>query len=129
LIFFSAHSIPLVDAARSNYVEQLQWTCRAVIEKSCTPFPWELVYQSRSGPAEHWLGPDIMERIDELAMAGQVESVIVSPLGFFCENMETEYDLDVEIGEYCAIRGINFCRSKTVGVTPKICRLITEMMK
>ena len=126
-ILFSAHSIPLTDAAQSHYVEQLHKTCQSVIEKSGTSLPWELVYQSRSGPAEHWLGPDIKERIGELKAVGRIESVIVSPVGFFCENMETEYDLDVEVGEYCMNLGLSYYRAKAVGAMPPICRLIAAM--
>jgi len=128
-ILFSAHSIPLADAARCQYVQQLQSTCRAVIEKSGTQLPWELVYQSRSGPAEHWLGPDIKDRIRELAATGQCRSVIVSPIGFFCENMETEYDLDIEVDECCAELGLSFSRCKAVGAMPGICRLICAALK
>ena len=129
VIMFSAHSILCVDAARCHYVEQLLSTCRAVIEKSGITIPWELVYQSRSGASEHWLGPDIKERIRELFAAGRVESVIVSPIGFFCENMETEYDLDVEVGACCAELGLSFSRVKTVGTTAKICQMITDMIE
>ena len=128
-IFFSAHSIPLADAARSHYVEQLQSTCRSVIEKSGMAIPWELVYQSRSGAAEYWLGPDIKERIRALATEKRIESVIVVPIGFFCENMETEYDLDVEVGECCTELGLNFFRTRAVGAMPKICRMIAELMR
>ena len=126
VLLFSAHSISLADSARCHYVEQLQSTCQKIVEKSGTPIPWELVYQSRSGLAEHWLGPDIKERINELATDGRVESVIVSPIGFFCENMETEYDLDMEVGEHCAKLGINFYRTRAVGTMPQICRMIVE---
>jgi ferrochelatase len=58
---------------------------------------------------------------------GGVESIIVSPIGFFCENMETECDLDMEVGKYCRELGLNFFRAKAVGAMPKICRLITEL--
>ena len=126
-VLFSAHSIPLTDAERSHYVEQLQSACRSVIQKSRTSLPWDLVYQSRSGAAEHWLGPDIEEHIVELAAWRQVESLIVSPIGFFCENMETEYDLDVEVGGRCAALGFSFHRAKAVGAMPEVCRLIVEL--
>ena len=127
-ILFSAHSIPIADAARSHYVEQLQMSCRSIIEKSGTSIPWELVYQSRSGPASHWLGPDIRERISELAAEG-VGSVIVLPLGFFCENRETEYDLDIEVGEHCAKLGLSLFRAKAVGAMPKICHMILALAR
>ena len=127
IVLFSAHSILFTDAIRCQYVQQLQSTCGAVIEQvfewGGVSLPWELVYQSRSGASEHWLGPDIKERIRELA-AGQCQSVIVSPIGFFCENMETEYDLDIEVGECCAELGLSFYRAKAVGAMPKICRLL-----
>jgi len=126
-ILFSAHSIPLADATRSSYVRQLQSTCRVVIDKINTSIPWELVYQSRSGTAEHWLGPDIQERINELAATGVVESVLVSPIGFFCENMETEYDLDVEVRKRCEELGLTFRRAKATGTLPQICRLTAEL--
>ena len=128
VVLFSAHSIPFVDAARCPYVRQLQATCQKVIEKSGTRLPWELVYQSRSGPPERWLGPDIKERLRELATEG-CRSVVVSPIGFFCENMETEYDLDVEVGEECAELGLSFFRSRAVGALPKICRMIVELVE
>jgi len=126
-ILFSAHSIPLADAVRSHYVEQLQSTCRKVIEKSGVSIPWTLVYQSRSGRAEHWLEPDIKERIRELTAEGNIKSIIVVPIGFFCENMETEYDLDIEVGECCRALGLSFHRAKAVGAIPPICRLIVEL--
>ena len=127
VLLFAAHSIPLADAARSHYVEQLQSTCRKVIEKSGTAIPWELVYQSRSGPAEHWLSPDIKERIRELAAEGKYRQVIASPIGFFCENMETEYDLDVEVGECCRELSLDFQRVKAVGTMPKIFQMIGKL--
>jgi ferrochelatase len=130
LILFSAHSIPLVDAERSPYTEQLQWACRKVIDLSGTTIPWELVYQSRSGPAIHWLGPDIRQRISEIGGktdgTKQYQTVIVVPIGFFCENMETQNDLDLEAGRLCLELGLDFVRAKTVGADPKICRMIVQ---
>lgn len=137
-ILFTAHSIPVADAAQCHYVEQLQSTCRKVIRqcllhRDITTIPWELVYQSQSrnrggNAAEHWLGPDIRERLRMLATEG-CRSVIVSPIGFLCENMETEYDLDIEVGECCSDLGIAFYRTKAVGATPLICRLVQQLLQ
>jgi ferrochelatase len=129
IVLFSAHSIPKSDAKISTYSSQLTQTCRSVIEKCGTPdLPWGLVYQSRSGSAENWLGPDIKDRIREIAKTGQYRSVIVSPIGFFCENMETANDLDLEVGELCAELGLGFVRARAVGASPKICRMIREIV-
>ena len=48
-LLFTAHSIPLSMAAGSDYVPQLEETCRLVAERVGRP-RWRLVYQSRSGP-------------------------------------------------------------------------------
>jgi ferrochelatase len=128
MILFSAHSIPKTDAAKSNYIAQLNKTCRTIIEKtSFSTLSWEIVYQSRSGLAEHWLEPEIKERIQEIAANGQYRTVIVSPVGFFCENMETVNDLDLEVGGLCDKLGLSFVRARAVGASPKICRMIVEM--
>ncbi|MDR2706888.1 MAG: ferrochelatase [Planctomycetaceae bacterium] len=131
LVLFSAHSIPKSDAACSNYVTQLRQACRLVIEKCYTlSLTWELVFQSRSGTAEHWLTPDIKDRIREIAATRQYRTIIVSPIGFFCENMETVNDLDWEVGKICCEAGIRFIRAKAISTLQKTCKMIaTEIIK
>ncbi len=129
-VIFTAHSIPKADAENSKYVEQLSETCKKVAELcGLRRADWELAWQSRglrALPGE-WLEPDVSSRVEELAQTG-CRSVVVVPIGFFCENMETANDLDLELGEWCRRRGLRFYRAKTVGATPKICRMIGEML-
>lgn len=128
LVLFSAHSIPQSDAEKSPYVSQLLRTCRRVVEL-CGPFPFELVFQSRSGGStERWLEPDIRDRVREIGASKEYAAIVVSPIGFFCENMETLYDLDCEIGEICNASGLLFFRAGAVGAAPKICRMIREIV-
>ena len=127
-VFFTAHSILRSDANTSDYETQLTETCRLVAEL-CGPLPWELAWQSRGGgPSEDWLGPDIKDRITQIASEGRYRSVVVSPIGFFCENMETVRDLDLELGELCEKLKLGFARAQAVGASPKICRMICEMI-
>ena len=125
-ILFTAHSIPKADAIQSHYVEQLQSACRLVIKHVADGMSWELVYQSRSGVSDHWLGPDIKERISQLAEQN-CRRLVVSPIGFFCENMETQYDLDIEAGRCCVESGIEYHRAFAVGAMPKCCRMILDL--
>ncbi|MDR0608774.1 MAG: ferrochelatase [Planctomycetaceae bacterium] len=136
LVLFSAHSIPNSDTACSNYVTQLRQACRLVIEKSYIAslniplLTWELVFQSRSGTAEDWLAPDIKDRIREIAATGQYRTIIVLPIGFFCENMETVNDLDWEIGNICYETGLRFVRARAIGTLQKTCKMIAaEIIK
>ena len=43
--------------------------------------------------------------------------------------METQYDLDIEVGECCAELGLSFHRAKAVGAMPKICQMIVELVR
>ena len=129
VILFSAHSIPVEDARHSPYVAQLNECCRETIAK-VGRVPWELVFQSRSGsPTEPWLEPDIKNRIKKIAAEGRYRSVVVVPIGFFCENFETVYDLDLEVGSLCDEAGLGYLRAPAVGASPKICRMIYDLMR
>ena len=126
-ILFTAHSIPEQDAANSAYLGQLHATCRAVIDK-IGAFPYELVFQSRSGrPTESWIGPDILDRVRGIAKECRCRSIVVSPIGFLCENFETFWDLDQEAAELCEELGLGFVRAEAVGAKSKICRMIREL--
>ena len=126
-VLFTAHSIPKSDTGVSEYVDQLTECARKIIEL-CGLLSWELIWQSRSaGCPDDWLGPDIKDRIREIDAEGRYRTVVVSPLGFFCENMETANDLDLELGKLCDELDLGFFRARAVGASPKICRMIREM--
>jgi protoheme ferro-lyase len=152
LIFFTAHSIPQDDPFAGNYVEQLNFACRAVIEKcrsirrDLPNIEWELVYQSqpisqnknndqnnRNNQTKQWLSPSIKNKISTLVEQSKTtkisatKNVIISPIGFFCENMETINDLDFELGDICAGSSIEFTRVLTVGTMPKIYEMIVQL--
>ncbi len=142
-VLFTAHSIPKTDADNSDYVAQLTKTCKNVAALcGLNDADWELAWQSRplvGGPSNRavsdragqgeWLEPDVKERVTELARWGKSRSVVVVPIGFFCENMETVNDLDLELGELCKPLGLRFYRARTVGASAKICKMIGEMCK
>ena len=64
LVLFSAHSIPKAMADNSRYEEQLREAAKLVCQ-AANHGPWELVFQSRSGPPQQpWLEPDVCDRIE-----------------------------------------------------------------
>jgi len=80
--------------------------------------PWQLVYQSRSGPpTQPWLEPDINDAIAELPARG-VKAVVIVPLGFVSDHMEVLWDLDNEALTTCAEHGLFGLRTPTPGVDP-----------
>ena len=79
---------------------------------------WELVYQSRSGPAtQPWLEPDVCDVIGELPSRG-VEAVVIVPLGFVSDHMEVLWDLDTEAMDAAQAAGIRAVRTPTPGIDP-----------
>ena len=72
---------------------------------------WMLAYQSKGQRPGEWLGPDIAEVMDRAATQG-FSAVVVCPIGFATEHMETRYDLDVVEARRAEDLGIRFARGQ-----------------
>jgi protoporphyrin/coproporphyrin ferrochelatase len=134
-LIFTAHSIPLAAAERSPYVAQLRESCRLAAEHllqwplAASQAAWELAFQSRSGPpAQPWLEPDIRDYLRRLSRSGDAADVVIAPIGFVCECMETVYDLDVEVASLCDELGIKMVRAATVGGHPRLVAMVRELV-
>lgn len=128
-VLFSTHSIPTGDAERSapdgadlgpggGYEAQHLAVGRAVMERVTVPdgvtIGSQLVYQSRSGPpSQPWLEPDINDSI--AALAGEVDAVVIAPLGFVSDHLEVLWDLDNEAIETAREHGLDAIRVATPG--------------
>ena len=124
-VIYTAHSIPLSMADTSDYVKQLQESCRLVSE-SLRIADWRLVYQSRSGPpSQPWLEPDIGDVLRETNAGAKVAVV---PIGFVSDHMEVLYDLDTEAQAIAQERGISMVRAATVEVHTKFLAMIRELI-
>ncbi len=130
LLLFTAHSIPTSMAASSGpdgdaYVTALREAAAAVAGDR----PWELVFQSRSGPPQvPWLEPDVGDRIEELHGQGLREVVMV-PIGFTSDHVEVLYDLDTQAQERVAtLPGMVAHRAATVGTAPAFVRMLRDLV-
>jgi ferrochelatase len=93
VLLFSAHGLPqrFVDAG-DPYVAETQATVRGVLARLGVPNRHALAYQSRTGPVK-WIGPGTDEVLRELGGEG-VRSVLVVPVSFVSDHIETLYELD-----------------------------------
>ncbi|HBL12755.1 MAG TPA: ferrochelatase [Cyanobacteria bacterium UBA11162] len=118
-IFFSAHGVPLsyVTEAGDPYQEEIE-KCTALIMKTLNRSnPHTLAYQSRVGPVE-WLKPYTEEAIAELGSQG-VKDVVVVPISFVSEHIETLQEIDIEYRELAEESGIeNFQRVPALNTHP-----------
>jgi len=125
-VLFTAHSVPVAMAETSEYVQQLNESCRLVGEDVGLT-GWQLVYQSRSGPpGQAWLEPDIG---DVLRAMERGQDVVIVPIGFISDHMEVLYDLDTEARQISDERGLNMVRAATIGVHPKFLSMIRELIR
>jgi ferrochelatase len=138
-ILFSTHSIPSGDADRSGprdrgfgeggaYAAQHRAVAEVVVREAGTDIPWQLVYQSRSGPpTQPWLEPDVNDVIAGFASEG-VEAVVIVPLGFVSDHMEVLWDLDTEATETAERHGIAALRTPTPGTHPAYVRGLVDLV-
>lgn len=109
-IFFSAHGLPVKYVTRLGdpYQAQTEATVRFVMTRLRAlgyTNNFTLAYQSRVGPVQ-WLQPYTDDKIRELAQEG-VDSLVVVPISFVSEHIETLEEIDVEYRELaleCGIR-------------------------
>ncbi|MGN6327042.1 ferrochelatase [Pseudolysinimonas sp.] len=138
-VLFATHSIPTGDAERSGprdrdwpaggaYPTQHLAVAEVVMGEAGTTVPWQLVYQSRSGPpTQPWLEPDVNDVIAELPGEG-VEAVVIVPLGFVSDHMEVLWDLDTEATETAEGHGLIAIRTPTPGTHPAYVRGLVDLV-
>jgi protoporphyrin/coproporphyrin ferrochelatase len=106
-VMLTAHSLPkrVVDR-EPDYVDQLRETAEAVAKAAeLSDQQWSFVYQSAGHTPEEWLKPDMLDVLPELARAGH-RQVVVAPVQFLADHLETLYDIDVGGREQAHAAGI-----------------------
>jgi ferrochelatase len=105
LILFSAHSLPLDVIDRGDaYPQEVGASVQRVVEQLGRSNPYILAYQSDVGPVR-WLGPSTEQVLRRLGARGQ-EHVLVIPIAFTSDHIETLSELDKEYGEVAHQAGI-----------------------
>jgi ferrochelatase len=93
-----AHSIPERFVRKGDpYVEQVEVTVAGILEVlnrgSQEPLPWLLAYQSQVGPVK-WVGPTVPQALEVFVSDG-LRNVIVAPVSFVSDHLETLYEIDL----------------------------------
>ncbi len=118
-IFFSAHGVPIsyVEEAGDPYQREIEECTRLIMQTLNRPNSYTLAYQSRVGPVE-WLQPYTEDALQELAEQG-VKDLVVVPISFVSEHIETLQEIDMEYRELAEEAGIeNFHRVPALNSHP-----------
>lgn len=117
-VLFTAHSLPqrIIDAG-DPYPAELRSTAVAVAAKIGLQenTQWSIAWQSAGRTPEPWIGPDILDVIDQLAtQSTPAEGVLVSACGFVADHLEVLFDLDIEALHRAQQHGLAFARTECV---------------
>lgn len=125
-VVFTAHSVPEAPAGRDPYPEQLRETSE-LVAAAAEVDDWEFAFQSAGRTADRWLGPDVLETLAGIADSGY-ESVVVQPIGFVADHLETLYDLDVEARRVAESRGLAFSRAAMPNEDPAFSEVLAGVV-
>ncbi len=129
LLLFSAHSLPLSVIDRGDaYPQEVGASVQAVVEQLGRPNPYLLAYQSEVGPVR-WLGPSTERVIERLGARGQKDLLVV-PIAFTSDHIETLSELDLEYGEVAHRVGItHYQRTPALNDRPQFIDALADIVR
>jgi ferrochelatase len=126
-VLFTAHNVPLENVLEGDpYVEQLQQTIAQLVPQ-VTPGDWRFAFQSKGRGGGEWLEPEADEVVRALAGDGW-EKLLVVPVGFVSDNVETLYDLDIELRAVAEANGMEYRRSTPPNDSPYFIEAIADVV-
>ncbi|MEO0457194.1 MAG: ferrochelatase [Cyanobacteria bacterium P01_A01_bin.114] len=128
-VFFSAHGVPVsyVEEAGDPYQREIEQCTKLIMKQLNRPNDYTLAYQSRVGPVE-WLQPYTEDAIAELGASG-VSDLVVVPISFVSEHIETLQEIDIEYRELAEEAGIEgFHRVPALNTDPTFITDMSDMV-
>ncbi len=128
LVLFSAHSLPLKAIDRGDsYPSEIAASVSRVVEAAELRNPHMLCFQSSVGPVR-WLGPSTETMIKQLAVRGQ-KNVLVVPIAFTSDHIETLSEIDIEYGELAHSLGMTgFRRSPSLNARTEFLDALADIV-
>jgi protoporphyrin/coproporphyrin ferrochelatase len=125
---FTAHSLPeRILHTNDPYPDQLRETAAAVAERVGLQ-RWTVAWQSAGLTGDEWLGPDILEVIEELAGRG-VPGIVACPCGFVADHLEVLYDIDIEARELADKLGVALVRTASPNDDPAFLDMLAAVVR
>jgi ferrochelatase len=128
LLLFSAHSLPLYVVERGDpYPQEIGASVQAVMERLGLSHEYLLAYQSQVGPIQ-WLGPQTEQVIRQLGRRRR-RNVLVVPIAFVSDHIETLSEIDREYGELARTVGIpGFRRAPALNGSPVLQQALADLV-
>ncbi|MCB9680953.1 MAG: ferrochelatase [Alphaproteobacteria bacterium] len=128
-LLFSAHGLPVSFLKRGDpYPDHVRESIRHVIDHLGWDQPWELAWQSRLGPVR-WLEPNTTTTLERLGAEG-VQRLVIVPVSFVGEHIETLFEIDVEYVELAHHAGIaHVGRAHALGLEPAFVTCLADLVR
>lgn len=126
-VVFTAHSLPqsVIDKG-DPYKKQVEKTVEMILQKVNIK-DYVLSFQSKIGPVK-WVQPSTVETIRKAASDG-VKQLVVMPIGFTCDHVETLHELDIELAEMAHKGGVqHFVRAGVFNDHPQFIELLSDVV-
>ncbi|MEE8437068.1 MAG: ferrochelatase, partial [Candidatus Neomarinimicrobiota bacterium] len=113
-LLFSAHSIPESYVNKGDpYQKEIENNMEMIMTELGGNYSYSLCYQSRVGPVK-WLGPSFEDEVSRLIEKDKKE-ILIFPISFVSEHLETLYELDIQKKAWAINKGIKvYARANTV---------------
>lgn len=128
VIVFSAHSLPMAVVNKGDaYPAEVAATTREVMTAMNFSHPYILCWQSQVGPTA-WLGPQTGDVLKGLGEQGH-KAVLVVPIAFTSDHIETLFEIDIEYKEDAEKAGIeHFARAPALNDEPLLAQAQAEIV-
>jgi ferrochelatase len=125
---FTAHSLPEKALANGDPYGREARATAALVAAQAGVSDWDFAYQSQGMTSDTWLGPTVESRLEAYAAEG-LREVVIDPIGFVCDHVETLYDIDIAFRDYAAARGIAVFRPESLNGSPKFTAALAEVAR
>jgi protoporphyrin/coproporphyrin ferrochelatase len=126
-VLFTAHSLPeRIVAMKDPYPDEVKSTVDAVTQSLGAQTTY-FAYQSQGRSAEPWLGPTVEEMLDTIYRSGH-RHVLVAPIGFICDHVETLFDIDIELKQLAVTKGMHLERMAMLNDAPSLIETLRDVL-
>jgi ferrochelatase len=126
-LLFSAHSLPQSFIEEGDpYLDHILTTVRLVMDR-LGALEYHLAFQSRAGPVK-WLEPSTEEMLQLLGDGG-CQNLLMIPISFVSDHIETLYEIDIQYAEEAEELGIeNFQRPPSLNDSPLFIQCLADLV-
>ncbi|KAL6243277.1 ferrochelatase hem15 [Rhinocladiella similis] len=126
VILFSAHSLPMSVVNRGDpYPSEVAATVHAVMHRLGHSQPYRLCWQSQVGPSA-WLGAQTSDTVKQYVARGHTDLILV-PIAFTSDHIETLYELDLEVIEEDAKGHPGVKRAESLNGSPVFVQALADV--